>query len=136
MADLESLIVSDALDRIIVPDARNFESVDAFRASSTPVFPSDSTGTSTDSLYCEAVLFQMTVGKSHPTKLKGVKKVVEKFKKCVPADAVVTCAVVQYMLSQLMFKLQIWRLKVFSRTTAQCGHSVIASLVIATSTGW
>ena len=41
LKDLDSLDVQDTVDRIVVPDARNFESADAFRVSLTSVFPSD-----------------------------------------------------------------------------------------------
>ena len=94
MPDLESLNVLDALNRIIVPDARNFESVVAFCVSTTPFFTSDSGGTRTDSPCYPVLGFQMTVGKSHPTKLKGVTQVVEKVKSSLPTDSNVTFAAV------------------------------------------
>jgi len=81
MVSLDSLDVSEALDRIVVPDARNFESVDAFRVSSTPVFSANSGNCSPQ---YEIVGYQMTVGKSHPIKYRGVHEIVEKVKGSVP----------------------------------------------------
>jgi hypothetical protein len=91
MVSLDSLNVLEALDRITVPDARNFESVDAFRVSSTPVFSATSGNCSPQ---YEIVGYQMTVGKSHPIKYMGVQDIVEKVKGSVPPNAVVSRVVV------------------------------------------
>jgi hypothetical protein len=92
MPNLEELSVLAAIDHIVVPDTRNFESVDAFRVSSSPIFQGDQGNASTT--HYETLQFQMTVGKSHPTKLKGVKDVMKKVRKDLPNTADVTCAVV------------------------------------------
>jgi len=79
IADLDNLSVHSAIDKIVVPEARNFESADAFRVSSTcilqqaPVTP--------PAVHYETLEFQMTVGESHQTKLNGVTTVVEKVMK-------------------------------------------------------
>lgn len=78
MKELESINVEDAIDRIVVPDARNFESVDAFRVSSSPIFHTDASKVPPQQ---EALLFQMTVGRSHPTKYNSVKTLMEKIRK-------------------------------------------------------
>ena len=80
MQDLDSLDFTNALNRIVVPDARNFESVDAFRVNWSPP-------------HIEVLLFQMTVGKSHPTKYNGVKKVMKKIRTKLK-DTIVTCKLV------------------------------------------
>jgi hypothetical protein len=90
MKELESLNVEDAIDRIVVPDARNFESVDAFRVSSSHIFHTDASKVPPQQ---EALLFQMTVGRSHPTKYNGVKTLMEKIRK-EPAGEDASCAVV------------------------------------------
>lgn len=89
--DLDNLGVLTAIDHIVVPDARNFESVDAFCVSSSPIFQRDPGNAPT--AHYETLQFQMTVGKSHPTKFKGVKQVLEKVRKDLP-NTKVTCAVV------------------------------------------
>lgn len=94
MADLQSLDVSDALNRIIVPDARNFESTDAFcvvsQQTATPASEDIDLG---DKRY-ETLQFQMTVGESHPTKLKGVKDVFQKVKEGLHEESEVKCSFV------------------------------------------
>ena len=55
MQVLDTLDVITAVNRIVVPEARNFESADAFRVDLSPP-------------QREVLLFQMTVGKTHPTK--------------------------------------------------------------------
>ena len=65
--------------------------MDAFRVGSAPV-PSHPSSTLLATPY-EALLFKMTVGKSHPTKLNGVKKVMEKVRKDLHSDDI-KCAVV------------------------------------------
>eukprot|EP00978_Attheya_sp_CCMP212_P015239 scaffold39247_cov59-Attheya_sp.AAC.1 len=92
MHSLDSLDVLEVLDRIVVPDARNFESVDAFRVSSTPVFSANSS--SNCSPQYEIVGYQMTVDKNHPIKYRCVQEIVEKVKGSVPPNAVVLCVVV------------------------------------------
>ena len=88
--DLDSLKVGDAVGRIVVPDARNFESIDAFRLSSTSVFHTDASSVPPRH---EALLFQMTVGESHPTKYNGVKTIMEKIRKELNSEDS-SCAVV------------------------------------------
>ena len=80
MQGLDSLDVFNAVDRIVVPDARNFESVDAFRVN-------------LNSPQTEVLLFQMTVGKTHPTKYNGVKRVMDKIREKLK-DKTVPCKVV------------------------------------------
>jgi hypothetical protein len=95
MADLGSLDVSAALDRIIVPDARNFESTDAFCVSSAPLFPADDVTEDSDpegTKHYETLQFQVTVGENHPTKLEGVKKVIPTVREGLPDETEVTCA--------------------------------------------
>jgi hypothetical protein len=102
MADLHSLDISEALNRIIVPDASKFESTDAFHVSAAPRFPADDASEDNDpegndsedntTDHYETLQFQMTVGKSHPTKLKGAMDVVQKAKNDLPAHSKVTCA--------------------------------------------
>ena len=89
MRELDDLSVQDAIDRIVVPDARNFESVDAFRVGSAPILQESIS----DSAAYETLQFQMTVGETHPTKLKGVKDVMKKVRNDLPYS-VVSCAVV------------------------------------------
>ena len=67
MKDLDSLQLTDAMGRIVVvPDARNFESVDAFDVTT----PND-----------QVLLFQITVGSSHPIKYDGEKNVMDRIRK-------------------------------------------------------
>ena len=77
MQDLGSLNVIDALDQIVVPDARNFELADAFRVDLNPP-------------QTEVLLFQMTVGKTHPIKYNGVKRVMDKIREELH-DQNITC---------------------------------------------
>ena len=80
MQDLDSLDVINAVNRIVVPDARNFESVDAFRVNLNPP-------------QTEVLLFQMTVGKAHPTKYNGVKQVMDKIREKLN-DKTISCKLV------------------------------------------
>ena len=80
MKSLESLDVFNATNRIVVPDARNFESVDAFLVILNP--PKK-----------EVLLFQTTVGKSHPTKYDGVKQVMDKIREKLK-DKTISCKLV------------------------------------------
>jgi len=91
MAGLDKLSVESVIGQIIVPDAENFESGDAFRVSSPPIL--QQTPATPPAVHYETLHFQMTVGESHPTKLTGVKKIMEKIRKDLP-NADVTCAVV------------------------------------------
>lgn len=91
MANLDSLDVGTAVGRIVVPNARNFESVDAFRVSSASILQQ---GRSlSPKAHYETMQFQMTVRESHPTKLKGVKDVMEMLRNNLQ-NGDVTCAVV------------------------------------------
>jgi hypothetical protein len=92
MAGLHNLGVLGALDQIIVPDARNFESTDAFCVSYTSRFPDDNYDDSEDNDHYVTLQFQMTVGESHPTKLNGIKKIFQTVKDGLPADSEVTSA--------------------------------------------
>jgi len=80
MQGLDSLDVINAVNRIVVPDARNFESADAFRVNLNPT-------------QTEVLLFQMTVGKSHPTKYNGVKQVMDKIREELN-DKTISCKLV------------------------------------------
>ena len=80
MRDLDSLDVARAVNRIVVPDARNFESVDAFLINSNPS-------------QTEVLLFQVTVGKSHPTKYNGVRQVMAKIRSKLK-DKTISCKLV------------------------------------------
>lgn len=91
MADLDLLSVQSAIDRIVVPDARNVESVDAFRVSSSPIFQPVLANAHTAQY--EILQFQMAVGESHSTKLKGVKNVVAKVRKDLPSTDVTNAVV-------------------------------------------
>lgn len=86
MKNLENLSINTAINRIIVPHARNFESVDAFLVGSAPFLEGARAAPS-------ALLFQMTVGESHPTKLRGGKKIMKKIRKDL-SDTNVECAIV------------------------------------------
>ena len=80
MQGLDSLDVINAVNRIVVPDARNFESADAFRVNLNPP-------------QTEVLLFQMTVGKTHPTKYNGVKQVMDKIREKLK-DETISCKLV------------------------------------------
>ena len=68
MQDLDSLSVTDAVNQIVVPDARNFELVDAFQIDSS-------------SPQKEMLLFQMTVEQTYLTKYNGVTQIMDKIQK-------------------------------------------------------
>jgi len=91
MAGLDKLSVESVIGQIIVPDAKNFESVDAFRVGSPPIL--QQAPATPPAVHYETLQFQMTVGESHPTKFMGIKKIMEKIRKDLP-NADVTCAVV------------------------------------------
>jgi hypothetical protein len=90
MADLDNLSVASVIGLIVVPDARNFESVDAFRVSNACIL--QEVPATPLPVHYETLQFQMTVGKSHPTKLKGVKRGMDKIRMDLPVpENDVTC---------------------------------------------
>ena len=76
MKGLDSLDAVNSIDRIVVPDARDFESsVDAFRLN----LKADQR---------EVLLFQMTVEQNHPIKHHGVKQVMDKIREKIGDDSI------------------------------------------------
>ena len=81
MKDLGCLNVHDASGQVVVPDARNFESADAVKFSLTPH-------------KSEVFLFQMTVGKCHPTKYNGVKAIMDKIRNEIGSNHTLSCKLI------------------------------------------
>ena len=73
MEQLEDLNVEDCIDYIVVPDASNFESIDAFCVMVKDNGPAGKRNV-------EILQFQMTVGQSHPIKHRGVLRVFKTIK--------------------------------------------------------
>jgi hypothetical protein len=109
----------------LIPDARNFESVDAFRVSPSPIFQRDP-GNAPTAPY-ETLQFQMTVGESQPTKLKDVKNVLEQVRKDLP-NTDVTCAVVYVVPDDVQ--------KFYKKPQDMFECGLMGTSVMTTSTVW